>query len=101
MKANLPQGVTLQKLEPHSWMMDAGDKRPGARYKVLLNGQDLGEVEKCSEASYRSDNTTSRVRYGLLGYGIYWRAARPDHQRVGYRYYSRASAIEALLEGSL
>lgn len=94
------QNVTLKKVEPHSWAMAVGDKRPGARYLVYLNGIHVGEVEKHSSPSYRSDSTTSRTRWGFRGYSVQWRATKLHEmmKSVTDTAYSRQKAIERLLE---
>jgi hypothetical protein len=89
--------IKLVSLEPHSWMMAVGDKRKGARYQVVLNGQVIGEVEKGSETSHRSDGTTSRIRWGFRGYSLSWEAKNIKGERVGYKFYSRKSAVDTLI----
>lgn len=88
--------IKLIKLVPHSWAMAVGDKRKGARYAVLSNEVHIGDVEKYSSPSYRSDGTTSRIRYGLRGYVIEWRATFLGTEIS--REYSRKAAIEKLIQ---
>ena len=90
--------AVLIKMEPHNWSMAGGDKRPGARYEVVSHdGKPIGEVNKCSEESYRSDGTGSPVRYGFRGYSVYW-TAEVKGKRVGYHHYTRKAAVEALVK---
>lgn len=98
-----PRRITLEKLEPHSYAMAVGDKRHGARYNVSLNGVHIGEVEKCSSPTYRSEQERfrSNIRWGFMGYGIRWSAKKVnDFQTVTDNAYSRQQAIQRLVEAS-
>lgn len=81
--------VTLRKLESHSWAIAVGDKRRGARYEVLVGGQRIGEVEKCSEPSRQ---------WGSCAFSVYWRARNLAGETVGFRHYTMGAAVNALLE---
>lgn len=86
--------------------MAVGDKRPGARYDVLLDrGRKrghvcIGHVEKCSDKSYRSEGTGSRILYGFRGYSVTWRGqlANDIFGRDVVIAYSRKVAVARLLE---
>lgn len=95
----LPEGVTLQKLEPRSYDMAVGDKRPGSRYRVLVAGSPIGEVWKSSSPTYRSERTNSRLLSGLMGYGVRWKyslSGETFKRRPGSQY-SLGWAVEALV----
>lgn len=91
--------ISLVKQEPHSYATAVGDKRKGARYQVWMSGKLIGEVEKYSSPSHRSDGTTSRIRYGFQGYVVNWRATLVGElQTVTDCAYTRKQAVERLVE---
>jgi hypothetical protein len=94
--------VTLNSLAPYDFNTAPGDKQKGARYEVLVDGVVIGEVTKHSDEAWR---TSGRIATSFIGFRRHWEAKLADvpyrEATVGYRHYTRQSAIDELVAAYL
>jgi len=84
--------LTFEKIAAHSFHHAVGDPAKPAAYRVLLNGESLGEVYTRSTESWRKHG---RIRTGFRGYSRYWVAVPLTGKEDRFNY-SRAAAVEFL-----
>jgi hypothetical protein len=81
----------------HAW----GDKRRPTRYELETQaGDPLGEVETRSAPNMVKPKGL-RYTTGQRGFSRWWHARCPRGVDVGYRYYTRQAAVDALVEHRL